>query len=313
MSDPQNVIRSSVMAASYAYHWQRWTSYKTLDEVCDTIGGEFSETRQRGAFNQPFHVQHESGAKVFFGSPYDTQPIVLEVPGEACEKASQKFLDVGWNLGARLTRYDVACDIEPAAEARKRLIQCYQTFKRGKVETGLSKDSVDLRKNDRPGEGWTCYFGSPSSAGFLRVYDKRGPLRMEFQRRVEKKQASEFAQMVVGEGPKKVWQMHGWGINFPMPWYQELLARDAPELPATNKTRSTFEEILLNLEHAVGPSLFALQLLGFPLEKLARAPKNPSFEFIQKWEQASRAADEYGYDGAKLRRELKCLSKSRRR
>src|SRR5688572_5314062 len=118
------------MQVTFGAHWLRYsTPVEDLDAVCDAMPGQFSEVQQRGGFNQPSRMTHETGATVYFGHEQRGQPIVVDVPGEACERVELGQL-VDWcaAVGGRVTRLDLAADVEPPEQARTRLLDMRRKF-----------------------------------------------------------------------------------------------------------------------------------------------------------------------------------------
>lgn len=105
--------------------------------------------------------------------------VSLMLSGKACELLSHAGL---WNLARELgylgrvkcSRLDAAFDAVPFT-----VETFHQAVKTGQlVSRHYKADTVDWRENK---EGKTCYLGNRKGAYFLRVYDRRGPVRMEFE------------------------------------------------------------------------------------------------------------------------------------
>lgn len=120
----------------------------------------------------------------------DTRPDVFTVlPGDACEALGvagvvgvATLLDLVPN-----SRLDVAWDVDGITP-----VQVRDDFLAGQVVTRIHRQvnketgrmqGVDFRSNH---EGDTVYLGSRSSTRFLRVYDRRGPTRVEMEWKKER-------------------------------------------------------------------------------------------------------------------------------
>jgi hypothetical protein len=304
---------ASMVAASFALHWFRFTSHEDMEAVCDRIGGEFGPVEHHGNFNQPCRIQHESGARIFFGSPRAEQPLVCDVPGEACERAAERFVAVADDLRANVTRYDVACDVEPAELATKRLMSCWRAVRSGKCDTHIPATSVHLIKSERPDEGNTLYVGSRESTKFFRIYDRRGPLRCEVECKPGKEMRAHVPDLLRRYGMQHAWSNAASSLVFPFDWYQQLYVKNQVDLQPPERSPTELLTLLDSLSQQVGVSLFMLQSAGLDLTKLVRAPGNVSGDWVRAWRQRSYDADEMGLDGEAIRKVIKWASKSRQK
>lgn len=101
--------------------------------------------------------------------------VFVVLPGETCEAlglvgvvAVASALDLEPS-----SRLDLAWDVEGVTVGAFR-----SAWHSGQVVTRAHRDSWDERKNS---EGETFYMGSRSSGRFIRVYDRRGPTRLEME------------------------------------------------------------------------------------------------------------------------------------
>ena len=301
------------MQVAYGVHWWRFgTDVQDVDEVLDSIagvsGGEFGPVEQRGAYNQPSRFLHTSGAAVYFGSSVPGQPIVVDVPGEACEQLVAADLHT-WasNLRGRVTRCDVAADLEPAGEARGRLLDMRDTFRRGLCDTRIPSKSTRFYENDAPGEeGCTLYVGSVQSECMLRAYDRRGPLRLEWQW----KPAEPIVRTCVPGaleryGAAGIWRKLGERCVWPLPWYKQLLAGDCAEIEKAPTRPDDLAKMIAALREQFGAQFWALGCLGVGSDDLAVRPIKPNAEQVRKWEAFCEQAPDLGYDPGPLRAEIK--------
>ena len=279
----------------------------------DAMGGCFSDTERRGGFGNPLKVTHESGARVFFGAPPERpQPVVVDASGEVCETWADQL--IGWShvLGGAITRVDLAVDLKPDELARRRMLEMKRAWVREKVDTLMRVDSLEEHKNK---DGLTFYFGGRTAELRLRTYDQRGPLRLEFQWRPEKEVGRFVPKMITsGGGVTPVWRALASRVRFPMRWYQELLEGDVAAVsPAVQPGETELAKFIDQLMVQYGPSLWALQQIGFDLGNLAVAPEKPKGEVVAKFMRWAEEAPSVGYDGEKLKAEVRWLvSKSKR-
>jgi hypothetical protein len=299
------------LKAACGMHWLTFTTSSELDVVLDALDGRFSSTQGKGGFGHPFSFVHESGASVFHGSKRDDQPLVVNVPGETCEHWSAEMLKAAFTLKGCITRVDVALDLEPADKARRRLVEMHRAWKRGKVQTLMSKTSHTMYQSEGELDGWTAYFGGTSSKCRLRAYDRRGPLRLEWQFRPEKQVGAFLPGHIIDKGPEALWRTLSQSAVFPMPWYRDLLHGDAIEWTKGEKVDSSLRDAIEQLRTQMGPTLWALKLLG-ALDDLCVEPEKPRGEILRKFSRWSKEAAGEGYNNQELERELTCKSKSRR-
>lgn len=301
-----------MISAQFAGHWLTVATCLEADAVCDLIPGGFSQVELIGGFNQPRSRGHESGARVYFGSPRDAQPVVLNLPGEVCEHWWDEGLAWAAAIRGRITREDVACDVYPAEQARLRMLQMRREWKSKRVGTHVRRFSE--HRSDPP-EGWTHYYGSSQSRLRTRVYDKRGPLRIEKQWRPERESGQLAIEVTQRQGVAPVWRALSGDLRFKLPWYQELLAGETVTLPAVVEQDSSWCKFMDQLRLQYGPTMYALRQLGVDLAELAVEPEAPlDSRWAATWLRRAEDAQADGYDGAKLIEEIKWkLSLSRKR
>jgi len=264
------------------------------------------ETSQDCAFNQPRRFLHSSGAAVYFGSRHESQPIVFDAPGESCELlGASQLVKMAQVLGGRVSRVDVAADVEPAELARRRISQMRRELLRGRCETRIPTDSMDLVKSDRPGEGWTLYVGSRSSECFLRAYDRRGPLRLEWEFKPLRSVRAAVPDAIARYGASGLWRQLATRCIWPMPWYREVLEGACTDLQHEAAGPDDLTRWMAAIVKQIGPNLAALALAGIPLTELAVMPVKPNAQQLRRWDQWCVQARELGYDPVKLEREVK--------
>src|SRR5688572_11243056 len=81
-------------SATVGLHWLTAATAMEERHVLAKLGrSSFGKPERPGGFGHPAHRVHESGAKLYCGSDIETQPIVLNVPGEVCETWSTQMVD----------------------------------------------------------------------------------------------------------------------------------------------------------------------------------------------------------------------------
>ena len=269
-----------------------------------------AEPRTAGAFGQPRSLTHESGARVFFGSPRPEQPVVVNVPGEVCDDWSKEATTWARDLHATVTRLDLAADLGPSDKARGRLLQMRRAWLRRQVETRMAPTSHQFLKDEGPDQGCTCYFGGKTSDLQLRAYDRRGPLRLEFQFRPDRQVGRVLPGIIESQGVASMWRSLAYACVFPMDWYQALLKGRTLELRREVREATALEESIEQFRQQLGSTIWAYQQLGITLADLARAPEAPMRgDLAVKLLRWAKEGSSLGYDGAKLAAEVKCRLK----
>lgn len=285
-------------------HWRTFVTDGSVEDVRSVMGGGWGEPEDVGGYGHPRSIAHESGSRVYFGAKSAGQPVCVNMPGQACETWGAEGLEWCERLAGRTTRYDAALDLEPAELARRRLVESVRAWKRGQVETSLRRGSHMLIRSDKPEDGWTAYYGGKTSELQLRMYDRRGPLRIEFQIRPNKELKPIFTILERKWGPAGIWRSFAMRIRFPMPWYQQLLDGDVAELPAAvRREPPEIEQVIDHLNLQYGFKLWMMKVVGLDLNaELGQQPMKLDRDQRAKALRWAREADEAGYDGAALRK-----------
>lgn len=286
-------------------HWQTFTTPKTAEEVMDRMGGSFSEVERRGGFGNPLKVTHESGTRVYFGGQERNQPVVVDASGQVCETWWRELVDWADDLAGVVTRADFAVDLEPESLARRRLVEMKRAWVREKVETNMRVSSFEEMKSS---SGWTFYFGGRSADLRFRAYDERGPLRLEGQWRPQGAVGRFLPKMIKGSGVMPVWRYLANHVRFPMPWYRHLLEGDVVTVAPVADEETQLGKFLDQMILQYGVALWALQAMGCNLNDLAKKPKKLKGEVHSKFMKWADEAPALGYDGEKLKAEVRCLT-----
>jgi hypothetical protein len=293
--------------ASTGLHWFTFTTDHSVNDVMERLGGGWAPVEPLGGYGHPRSICHESGARVYFGSERQDQPVCVNLTGEVCEEWSGEGVSWAEDLAAVVTRSDFATDLHPAEEARGRMLEMRRAWKSGRVET-----RIRTFQEHRSDDGWTWYFGGKSADLRLRCYDKRGPLRLEFQWRPDREQGSRVAEVIARRGVATCWRSLARTISFPMKWWRDLVDGDAVTLEPATAEESSLLKVLEQLQLQLGASLWALELLGLKLSDLTTPPENLRGDVAAKFLRWAREGEAEGYHGEALRREVQCRLKSRR-
>jgi hypothetical protein len=289
----------SQTTAAVGVHWWTAATTKTILDVKSVLG-DLGPAETPGGFGQPTFRCHESGTRVYCGSERADQPIVINAGGEVCEGWWQHLARCTDDLGGWVTRWDMASDVEPPSEARRRLRQMDSAFRRGKCDTALR--ARHLHQSD---DGWTLYLGGKSSPLMMRAYDQRGPLRIEMQYRPASRDVGEsLASRLLKRGPAYCWRMHAQAAVFPMGWYRDLLDGDAEILPSEERTTAALDDVVQQLRKQWGSTLWALDLLGMTLKDLQHPPAALRGSKAAKFKAWAAGAEKLGYDPVKLLKEV---------
>lgn len=289
--------------ATAGVHWLTLATSADEQHVDECLGGLGAPERP-GGFGHPCHRVHESGARVYCGSRFDEQPIVINAPGEVCEGWADPLLGFGVELEAWVTRCDFACDVEPADLARRRMFEMKRAFRAGRCETNMKRDSFTEERSYGPDSGFTFYFGGKTARLRMRAYDRRGPLRIETQWRPERNVGEVLPESILKHGAAHWWRSTAAACKFPMPWYRELLDAPRQVLPQLPDVAGALDEVLTQFRQQWGAALWAFGLLGMTLEDLQHVPERLRGSQGAKLLSWARAADASGGDGGKLRAEV---------
>ena len=300
-----------MVEARFGVHWLTFTvPGMASDSVLDALGGGVGRVESIGGFGQPLSRCHESGARVYFGSDRPDQPVCVNVPGEVCDDWSAEAIAWACDLKGICTRLDLAADLEPSDLARRRLVEMRRAWLRGQVETKMAPGSHRWLKDEGPEQGCTAYFGGKTSKLQLRAYDRRGPLRLEWQWRPDKLPGQMAARLLRHSGARVMWRSLAHATRFPMTWYRELLEGDCIELTQPKEEPCELGEFVEEFRKQWGPSLYALRLCGYTIDDLSVVPRSPmKGELAAKFLKWSGEAEQLGYDGSKLKQEVMCRLK----
>jgi len=127
----------------------------------------------------------------------------VSLPGEVCERLGLVDLVALLTvLGGKPTRWDLAVDGAPFHPKA-----VYDAWQRGMVRSKLQRDDPNAVRLMENGEGTTVYMGSEHSDRMLRIYNRRGPTRVEMQlrramaeafwARLQASTAEDFGQLVM--------------------------------------------------------------------------------------------------------------------
>jgi len=170
-------------------HWLTGVSLRSPEEVRDALSrhmwGLALEDRPAGIWTYQYKAV-EPASKAFVawsdhqpGKPDEARPdVAVNLPGEACEMlGTAGLLALARELDLRVTRLDVAWDTDVLTPHMVR-----DTHEAGNSVTHAKKSKWMEEKGGKS-SGSTFYLGnrSANNARLLRVYDRRGPTRVELE------------------------------------------------------------------------------------------------------------------------------------
>jgi hypothetical protein len=296
-------------------HWATISTDLDADSACgiveDTLGGQFTGSG-RGQFNQPMSADHETGVRVFHGAEHQGQPVVVCIDGETSDRLGESAIQgILRATGGRLTRLDVAEDVEPPGGARVCLVAMREAYKAGEVATRKRLTSWEWRESGSPEDGCTLYVGRRQAETFLRAYDRRGPLRLEWEIKPASRQrgSSLTASFVrVGSGP--LWRGASRTLEFGFPWYQALLEGDAVTVTGSAPEAKDLDDLIASITHTHGAAIEVLRVAGFDLSRLGRMPPTMGSRALAKYRRIANDLSAVGLDGSAVLERLQQCRRS---
>lgn len=170
-------------------HWLTGVSLRPVEEVrevvCRHMWGLVMEDRPSGIWTYQ-HKAVELVSKAFVawsdhqpGKPDEARPdVAVNLPGEACEMlGTEGLLAIARELDLKVTRLDLAWDTDVLTPHMVR-----DAHKAGDSVTHAKKHKW-MEEEGGKSSGSTFYLGnrSANNARLLRVYDRRGPTRVELE------------------------------------------------------------------------------------------------------------------------------------
>lgn len=283
-------------------HWLTCATGLKAETVMEMLGeGGWSKPIKANAFFCDGYRIHETGAKLYHSDSEHRS--VIDIPGNVCEDGwANDWLMWSSQVNGRVTRIDLHKMIGPPELARHRMIELRRAWKRGKVDTAIKR--FEFQGND---EGWTWYFGGRTSPLRLRTYDRRGPLRLEFQWRPTDRDGL-LAQVLLKD-IEAAWRMLASKIVFELPWYKALLQGPVANF-AVEARESDWQRAAQELKTQYGVTLWMLDLLGIDVQQLQiAATEDTNRKTLAKallWSQQA------GEDGRALREIITPLIEARR-
>lgn len=262
---------------TYQIHWLNMTVFGSIDDSIilydilfrDTFGdlqslghgGRSFKEIQRGLAEFKLYTKPAKNNKEFFH---------IEIPGSACDalnwegfQAIYEYLNGNFPDNFKFTRIDFAFDhLNFSPE------QALDVFKNDQVRSLAKRDSLEviqspfaLRDNLEIGTS-TINFGSRTSERFLRIYNKRGFTRLEFELKGER--ANIFATDLLKEQNESRWFKIAIGhlrdyIDFDAEWWTEFISGNARAYRTLSKpSEVSLQKITHWIEKQVAPALSVL-------------------------------------------------------
>ena len=181
---------------SFTVHALREDAFKIYDILFRNTFGDLEDTGHGGRSFKELHHSLLGFKSHLTPSNPEKHFFHFEIPGKACEQihwtyfqALEELLEANYRENYTYKRLDFAFDHVPFTP-----YQVMQTIKDKQLRTLAKRDSVSdhgspftLRDDGEEGT-YSVYLGSNSSQRMIRVYNKRGPTRLEFQMRDDRAQ-----------------------------------------------------------------------------------------------------------------------------
>lgn len=249
-----------------------------------------AEPLPHGARGYRTVYQLPHGVKLYCDPISDTygDHLHIEIPGKVLDAAGVRAIKTlygmldGYFPGQwKHTRLDLAWDGVPFTPR-----QVLDAIVAGDVRTRAKREQVKWIESPlNEQEGRTCYLGSRKSERFLRVYDKRGPTRLELE--LKDKRAALVGRLLA-DAPLSEWSElalshlrdfvdlvdHQAGENISraplLNWWADFVGRaQAARLKIVRNTLETIKQVKDWVRHAVAPTLaLLLQASGGDLDEL---------------------------------------------
>lgn len=263
-------------------HWLRGGMFEPLDDVLERVqavtGGGYAESHDWGRNFYRRHHEFVAGLRVYFDPSQDNMPpVMVDAPGAACELVGLEGLRLLF-CNSDLSRVDLAWDgvaftpREAAGWVRDGNVRCKS--KRRKFIEDLGE-----------GDGETLELGSRASERFLRVYDRRGPTRVELELKgehargamsvllAELEELPELALGVLRDFVDFVDASQDANVSrAPLlpSWESFVGAVDRIRLVVRGRVVPTIERVLEWVERQVAPTLAVYDRLGYSVPELLR-------------------------------------------
>lgn len=282
-----------------APHWLTFTVRGNPETLRQRLGGDaYSSAVPSTAFGCDGYWMHESGAKLHHH--FRDNRVVLDAPGTTCETWADHWLQAASRNTGRITRLDLARDIGPAELARKRMLAMRSAWFRKTVDTKIR--TFEETRSYNGADGFTWYFGARQSPLRLRVYDRRGPLRLEFQWRPDDR--DQLLADILARDLNGCWASFTSKLIFSFKWYRDLMGSSSPLLWQTKHQETEWEQAATQLREQWGFTLWALDQLSVDVRGLMRDPADlPRATRARLWRWAGNA----GQRGKRLQDSLRQL------
>jgi DNA relaxase NicK len=209
------------------------------------------------------------GSKLLYSPADNSERVTLVVPGQACSALPPELwidlftqLDlqsIKWNV----TRLDLAFDFVPFTPE-----DMYKAIEEGSIRSlakreSLRMDSSPLKMRDTGGQIGcsTVYFGSRQSHRMIRVYNRRGPTRLEME--CKDKRADLIARRIFKASPEEWFNLaisHVRDfIDVECPWWDDFI-KDVERAYAklVNLADVTLSKLVSWIDSQVAPALSVL-------------------------------------------------------
>lgn len=291
--------RPTLTISPLAPHWLTFSAQGDPERLRKILGGDaYSTGIPSTAFACDGYWIHESGAHLHYD--FKGRRVILDAAGDNATNWADHWFKTAVHVQGRITRLDLAREIGPPELARKRMISMRRAWFSNQVETKIR--TFEESRSYAEGSGFTWYFGGRCSELRLRVYDRRGPLRLEFQWRPDDREA--LLAELLSKDLGACWSMFTSKLLFSFKWYKRAMGTSPQLAWTTTPQPSPWEKVAAELRQQWGFTLWALRQLGVETKDLERDPatmKNKTRGQVWAWACAA------GERGKTLRAQLEAL------
>lgn len=184
-----NEIIYQIHWLSVTVHAENETAFTLYDKIFKDIMGDLDELGNGGRGFKEIFINH-LGVKLYINPSHGLEKYYhLEIPGQACEtlqwenfKALGEYLETYFQGVYKVTRFDFAFDtmLFTPKDAENAIVENH-------IRTLAKRESLKIisspfaKRDDGEIGTLTVYLGSPTSERKIRIYNKRGYTRLEFE------------------------------------------------------------------------------------------------------------------------------------
>lgn len=238
---------------------------RALEVAGELVAGDES----RGGYNQPRCYVTYRGVRIYHGAERADQPLVLAVPGDACDRIEDV---AGWLRAffsvavlRRATRVDVARDVEGPSL----VWDVREAYAAGVVRSRVKLRDVHERLEGEPGR--TVYLGAVESPLQCCIYDRRGPTRFEWRLR-ERYAVEAFSMLLEGQSVEDIFGVACTAFGSIEREWWSVVSVAGPDPPRRIDAARRLADMVDQLRHQYGFMHLVFRLCGVSPRELERVP-----------------------------------------